>query len=180
MEADISLRLARRLFGRPLIQNSFRGAFVEELIAPALSTRGWRHCGDDWSSWDFQHETGTRLELKQSALVQSWSAGHSGHAKNPSFNISEKTGYWVGGDFHSFDVLARPSDLYVFAWHGIEDRGIADHRRLDQWMFYLVAAYSLPARQKTIALSVLRRLGAVGWAATELADKVESVRNGLK
>ncbi|MEZ5995001.1 MAG: hypothetical protein R3C25_04545 [Hyphomonadaceae bacterium] len=175
---DVALRLAKRLFDRPLIQNSFRGAFVEELIAPMLFDRGWRHCGDDWSSWDFQHERGARLELKQSAFVQSWS-NEGGATRNPTFNIEEKQGHWEGGAFHLYKAPARPASVYVFAWHGIEDRTQADHRNLNQWSFYPLGAAALPGGQKTIKLSGLKRLGAMECSAEVLSDKLELVRTGL-
>ena len=179
MEGDISLRLARRLFDRQFIQNSFRGAFVEELIAPLLGHHRWRHCGDDWSSWDFQHESGARLELKQSAFVQSW-LDESGVAdRNPTFNIGEKKGHWEGGVFRRYEAPARPAHVYVFAWHGIEDRNFADHRNLNQWKFYLLTASALPTGQKTIKLSMLKRLGAIECPAEALSSKLELVREGL-
>jgi hypothetical protein len=69
---EIGLRLAARLFDRPLIQNQYRSAFVEAMIEPYIARNGWKHVGDNWAGWDFQHESGTRLELKQSAAWQTW------------------------------------------------------------------------------------------------------------
>jgi hypothetical protein len=69
---EIALRLAALLFDQQLIQNQFRSAFVEAMIEPYLARDGWQYCGGNWSGWDFQHELGTRLELKQSAAWQTW------------------------------------------------------------------------------------------------------------
>lgn len=69
---EIALRLAARLFDQPLIQNQYRSAFVEAMIEPYLARSGWRYVGDNWAGWDFEHEIGTRLELKQSAAWQTW------------------------------------------------------------------------------------------------------------
>lgn len=179
MQSDIAMRLARRLFDRPLIQNSFRGAFVEELVAPLLSDSGWRHCGDDWASWDFEHEGGVRLELKQSAFVQSWLDESGAATNNPSFGIQEKKGHWEGGVFQTYKTPARPANVYVFAWHGVEDRIGADHRDLDQWKFYPIATSALPKGQKKIKLSVVKRLGAIECAASALASRLEKIRVGL-
>lgn len=174
---DVALRLAKRLFDRPLIQNSFRGAFVEELIAPLLAGHGWRHCGDDWSSWDFEHESGARLELKQSALVQSWEDNPEAPERHPSFNIEEKNGYWTDGVFT--EQIGRPAHLYIFAWHGVAERALADHRRLEQWEFFVIDSRALPQQQRTIRLSVLQRLGATAASGIELAEEVEALRAKL-
>ena len=109
---DLPERLARRLFDRPLIQNSFRGAFVEEMLAPFIAGYGWRHCGDDWGSWDFEHASGAKLELKQSAAVQSWAQSKTAVA--PSFNIEEKAGFWGEGGF--VRSRGRPN---VYVSHGM-------------------------------------------------------------
>ena len=70
---EIALRLAKRLFDTPLIQNQHRSTFVEEMIAPYLQASGWRHTGNNWGSFDFKHSDGTMLEVKQSAAQQTWS-----------------------------------------------------------------------------------------------------------
>ena len=40
--------------------------------------------------------------------------------------------------------LQRHADLYVFAWHPEENLKIANHRRPDQWKFFVVAESELP------------------------------------
>ncbi|MBX3429357.1 MAG: hypothetical protein KF779_07235 [Hyphomonadaceae bacterium] len=170
-ENDIATRLARRLFDRPLIQNSFRGAFVEELVSPLLAPFGWAHCGDDWGSWDFERTTGERLELKQSTAAQSWN--ESGKVRSPEFSIAEKRGFWAGGAFT--EQPGRHAHIYVFAWHGVTDRVLADHRRLDQWSFFLLGARSLPTGQKRIRLSVLKQRGAVEVRSAQLGQTLEKM-----
>ena len=55
--------------------------------------------------------------------------------------------------------LRRHADLYVFAWHPEEDLKIADHRRPDQWKFFVVAERCLlPPEKKGIALGPLKKL----------------------
>ena len=67
---EIALRLASRLFDQPLIANQYRSAFIEAMIEPYLAPHGWRYVGDGWSGWNFEHQDGGRLELKQSAAQQ--------------------------------------------------------------------------------------------------------------
>ena len=51
----------------------FRSAFIEEMIEPDLREQGWQHVGG-WCGYDFRHKAGPRLEVKQSAAQQLWSA----------------------------------------------------------------------------------------------------------
>ena len=174
---DIATRLARRLFDRPLVQNSFRGAFVEEMLAPTLAGFGWRHCGDDWSAWDFEHEFGCRLEVKQSAAAQSWLDLKGVPTKSPSFSIEEKAGYWTGGEYTLSP--GRHAQIYIFAWHPIADREIADHRKIEQWTFHLIEAKALPPGQDSIRLSVLVRLGARSASAGNFGDALDQMRQSI-
>jgi hypothetical protein len=66
----IALRLAQRIFDQPLIENQYRSAFIEAMIEPHLAPHGWRYVGDGWSGWDFEHDNGSRLEVKQSDRAQ--------------------------------------------------------------------------------------------------------------
>lgn len=66
---EVALRLAARIFDQPLIANEYRSAFVEAMIEPFLGPFGWRYVGDGWSGWDFEHSSGSRLEVKQSAVA---------------------------------------------------------------------------------------------------------------
>ena len=60
-------------YGKPLIENSYRGLIVEIITGQALGSE-WRLCSADWSGWDFEHRSGCRLEVKQSAARQIWEA----------------------------------------------------------------------------------------------------------
>ena len=93
---EIALRLASRLFDQPLIANQYRSAFIEAMIEPYLAPHGWRYVGDGWSGWDFEHQDGGRLELKQSAAEQTWSSPR--HLRTRGiFDIAARTGYFYEG-----------------------------------------------------------------------------------
>ena len=156
---EIAFRLAAKLFDKRLIENSYRSAFVEEMIAPFLSQGGWKHVGDGWNGWDFERGDGVRLELKQSAANQTWSDLLVKKVKpKPKFDIAARTGYfdaqgvWCAGP----DRLAH---VYVFAWNGTLDE-TTDHRNPDQWEFYVVGTPALPKDQKSISLAGVQRLAA--------------------
>jgi hypothetical protein len=160
---EIALRLAARLFDQPLIQNQYRSAFIEAMLEPALTKRGWRHVGDNWSGWDFEHTTGIRLEVKQSAAWQTWDpAKLASTANSPAragpgiFDIAARTGWFDETGAIWTKNVGRAAHVYVFAWNG-QFGELADHRDPDQWEFFIAPAAALPA-QKTLRLSRLRTI----------------------
>ncbi|MGH7103448.1 MAG: hypothetical protein ACREFJ_13735 [Acetobacteraceae bacterium] len=160
---EIALRLAARLFDRPLIQNQYRSAFVEVMIEPYLAREGWRHVGDNWAGWDFQHERGMRLELKQSAAWQTWdpikraaASVRSAKGGPGRFDIATRAGWFDAAGAVWTKQVGRPAQIYVFAWHGLIGDA-ADHRNPDQWQFFILPGTALPP-QKTLGLSRLRSI----------------------
>ena len=141
-------------FGRPLVNNVLRAILAEAIVHAALGDGGgWEWCSADWAECDFRHSDGTRLEVKQSAALQSW---HQEGAKpsRPSFDIAERTGFYRGSEWTA--APGRNADIYVFAHHPVTD-ATADHRDPEQWRFYAVAASAL-TQQKTISLTGIARL----------------------
>lgn len=177
---EIALRLAARLFDQPLIQNQYRSAFVEEMLEPHLRRRSWRYTGDDWGGWDFEHEGGCRLEVKQSAARQTWhladeASAQPARAATGVFDIAERAGWYEGSVWHANQ--GRPAHLYVFAWNGSLGEA-ADHRDPEKWEFFVVASSDLP-RQRTIRLNHVRALvGGAGSASgpAACAERVDALR----
>jgi hypothetical protein len=153
---EIALRLAAKLFDQPLIENSYRSAFVEEMIEPFLAPGGWRYTGHGWTGWDFEHLDGARLEVKQSAAHQTWSSGRILGGKG-TFDIAARTGFFDNGGSRWTASAGRAANVYVFAWNGTFGAA-TDHRNPDQWEFYVVPSELLPEGQKTITLTGVRRL----------------------
>ena len=146
-------RLIERVYDQPLIGNVERGQYVECMIELALSELRppWK-LTDTWSGWDLeQHETGARIEVKQSAALQTWKTpGRS----VPSFKIPSRTGYYAdGGGGWVATKNMRHADLYVMAWHGETDSQLADHRQPAQWQFYVVPEHLLSPGQQRIGLN---------------------------
>jgi hypothetical protein len=90
--AAIASRIA---FGRPIVQNNLRALVAEVIVGAALGST-WQHCSGGWQRLDFEHETGVRLEVKQSARQQTWAAT-GGFKCSPSFDVRERAGYWERG-----------------------------------------------------------------------------------
>jgi hypothetical protein len=159
---QIAARAAARAFGSRLVQNNLRSLVVEEMVEAALAP-GWQLCSGDWQGWDLQHGDGSRLEVKQSTMLQTWMPSED---PAPRFDIAPRTGYWIGNTWHA--LPGRPAHIYLFAYHPITDE-TADHRDCRQWLFYVVRAELLPPDQKTIGLAVVRTFShALSWSELRL------------
>ena len=179
MPNDLHRRIVGKLLERydqRLIDNVDRGPYVECMIALALSP-AWVLPGGVWNAYDLEHsESGARMEVKQSAVRQITTEEHSEKPSPPTFSIALKK-VLMGLEWTELDPPRRVADLYVFAWHPIADENAADHRRADQWEFYVVREDALP-NQKTITLNPIKeRAQPVGYDG--LADAVEKARAGL-
>jgi len=166
---DITARLAHRLFGAPLLRNSIRGEWVEEIVALALEPE-WALCAGDWEAFDLAQVGGPlRIQVKQSAARQSWHADDSPPPR-PRFAIAYKTGRHDGLTW--IVERSRNAEICVFGWHPVTD-ATADHRDPAQWQFFVVAEIDLPATA-SIGLPALARL-ADPVHCTELSAKVAAV-----
>ena len=140
--------LEQSVYNRDLINNAERGAYVEHMIVLALEGQGWDLTWP-WASWDLQHRDCARIEVKQSAARQTW---HERDQSPPPptaarFAIKPSAHYYLRDGKLVKTQLRRHADFYVFAWHPEEDLKIADHRRPDQWKFFVVAESKLPCIQ---------------------------------
>ena len=173
---DLVVKRLAEFFSKPVLQNSLRSMYVEEQIGVLLGER-WRSVGGDWAGWDFEDVDGVRLEVKQSAAMQSWAQARPSRG---SFDIKARQGRYDGATW--VPEVGRAADLYVLAWHGGWGER-ADQRDETQWEYYLLSASRLP-RQKTISLSVVRELGspvaagALVSAANALAAEHAGLRSG--
>lgn len=173
-------RLQQEIFNRPVIGNVARGLFVEALVAKLLEPE-WAWVGMDWASWDFEHpSTWVTIEVKQSAALQTWTK--LPRRSRPRFDVASRTGYWYQAEGSETvewaEEQCRPADMYIFAWHGMEDLDYADHRDATQWTFYLVATDSLPPDHKTIGLNWLRSHAAKSTHSS-LYDAVEIMAGSI-
>lgn len=163
-------RATNAAFGRPLVTNVHRSMLVEAMIAEVLEPE-WTWCAADYASYDFRHLDGTRLEVKQSAALQTWNAD-TGRPSKSSFDIAPRTGEYVDGIAWK-DGVARNADIYVFAHHPLTDE-TADHREPDQWLFFVVPEGALPT-QRSIVLSGIANMA----EPVRLSDLHAKVRDAL-
>jgi hypothetical protein len=137
------------IFGKPLVTNVYRSVIVEAIVAAALPT--WKWCSSDYAGHDFERGS-IKLEVKQSALLQTWSKSRLSKA---SWDIAPRTGFWVDGDTW-VPSPGRNAHMYVLSLHTIADEN-ADHRDPLQWQFYVIASRNLPD-VKTIGVRAAEKL----------------------
>ena len=139
----------RSMFDVPVMQNNLRGLWVELMVFELLGD-DWKHAGNDWSAWDLERIDGLRVEVKQSARLQSWGTSLS----SPRFSIAPAKGHYPDGKNYVPNLSGkRLADLYVFAWHDGDDQ-----RSASEWRFYVVNADRLPQSQKSIGRNALQKL----------------------
>ena len=137
------------MFDVPVMQNNLRGLWVELMVFELLGS-GWKHAGNDWAAWDLERTDGLRVEVKQSAQLQSWGTSLS----SPRFSIALTKGHYLDGKNYVPNLSGkRLADLYIFAWHDGDDQ-----RSASEWRFYVVGADRLPKSQKSIGLKALQEL----------------------
>ena len=174
-------RLVKRVYGQPLIENAYRGDYMEYMVALALGET-WR-LTPPWVSWDLEHGASrVRVEVKQSAARQTWTEPPVAkeHPRRPRFDITPQQGYYLNRDADWVSTpLQRQADIYVFAWHPEREEQLADHRCPEQWRFFVVSERRLPRRQKSIGLRPLGRL-TDPCVYRDLAEIIGSVAAGLR
>ncbi|MCB0998732.1 MAG: hypothetical protein KDB40_05490 [Acidimicrobiales bacterium] len=169
---ESALRRLVLRFDVPLIQNDLRSAYVEEQVGVLLGA-AWRFTGGDWGPYDFE-SGGVRLEVKQSAALQSW----PGPPGRGAFNIAPRTGYYVGAQW--VPKQGRHSDIHVFAWHG-EAGPTADHRDVNQWIYFVCPTVRLPEAQRSLSRPALERLAGVEAARPAvLCETVATMADSIR
>ena len=86
---DVIAKVSQAAFGSALVTNVLRGQVAEAIVALVLEPE-WNWCSADYSGWDFERADGLRLEVKQSAAMQSWSTGKPSKA---IFDVAARTGH---------------------------------------------------------------------------------------
>lgn len=133
--------LRDRLFGQNIVQNNFRGELVEEIVASVICPP-WRHCSEDWSSWDFQRDRHL-VQIKQTAARQSWDKATEPLPKRKAiFSIRPNTGYYIGSKWEPLKPARRLAQIYIFAWHD-DATPEANHYDFQRWKFYVVPTETL-------------------------------------
>lgn len=153
-----------------LLGNTERGRIAEYIVAAAVGVAGGVRSG--WEPYDVETLSGTRVEVKASAYVQTW--GQKTLSKI-IFGI-RPTRAWDPEQNVFARESRRQAHVYVFAMLSERDKAKVDPLNLAQWRFYVLNAQTLNERaplQKTISPSSLLKLGALKVSYCELRDAIE-------
>ncbi|WP_172125283.1 hypothetical protein [Devosia sp. 919] len=168
LTTEIVKRIAAdTIFGKPLVTNVYRSVIVEAIVATALPD--WNWCSADYASCDFIHPDGTRLEVKQSAMRQTWVTKAP---SKPSWDIAARTGFWENGTDWT-ERAGRNADVYVLGLHDLVDDN-ADHRDPAQWQFFVLSEHRLPSTKRLGLATAMRLVQPVGCS-----DLAGAVRKAL-
>ncbi|MGE0849057.1 MAG: hypothetical protein AB7O44_05470 [Hyphomicrobiaceae bacterium] len=149
----LRMRLSRRMLGAKLVENRWRGDLVEEIVKDTLARVGWKHCSENWNSWDFQHEERQlKLQVKQAAQLQTW-----GESKDVRFSVSPAKGYYEEGTiWRRLPFPQRLAELYVFAYHPLKD-DTANHWDARQWRFHVWPEVDIPPGARSVSLDFVQK-----------------------
>lgn len=151
--------ISQRAF-QTVMSNLIRPIYVEAMVWDVMG-KDWHYCGE-WDGWDLERKAdGARLEVKQSAVRQTWTDRAEHQAPSPAiFDICTRQGYFDRQTNKWVQSPGRHAHLYVFADHPIFDAEKCDQRVPHQWDFYVLQTTKLPKDQQTIRLRPLKALGA--------------------
>ena len=135
-----------------IVSNATRGIFAEFIVASALhlDTSIPR---DEWSALDITSPKGTRIEVKSSAYLQSWTQSAPSKIRF-SIRPARATG-------NMEEKPTRQSDAYVFCFLKHLDKDTLNPLNLDQWDFYVLATKDidgLMGKSTSISLNSVRKL----------------------
>ena len=168
-----------RWSGSELLGNTTRGILAEFLIATALGLH--KEPRREWAGFDFRMASGTTIEVKSSAYVQSWEHSKPSVIKfgiAPRFwNWDPETGESIGGT-----VKQRWADIYVFCVFTKKEPPF-DPLDTDAWDFYVLSTKVLDRElpeQKTIRLSSLEKLSPRKCCYADLKETISNVEHEIK
>ena len=140
-----------------LLSNATRGRFAEFIVGTAISIDP-NNLREEWDAYDLVSSTGTKVEVKSAAYLQSW-----GQQRYSSISFSIKAGRaWEGeGDQQRRGTARRHAGVYVFCLLKHKDQATVDPLKMEQWEFYVVSTHVLNEErpsQSTISLNSLRKI----------------------
>lgn len=147
--------------------NNVRGYLAEFLVARAVGSAGRRV---EWDAWDVTAPTGTRIEVKASGYLQSWSQTK---LSTPSYHVAAAYS-WDSATGASSTEQAFNADVYVFCLHTATSHEEYDPLQLSQWDFYVAGRQVIEAQAGArMGLKSLARICGSPVAYTKLGRAIE-------
>jgi hypothetical protein len=157
-----------------LVNNTLRGVLAEYVVASAIGVaEGGRI---EWDAYDLEMPEGTKVEVKSSAYIQSWSQKR---LSTIQFDIRPTKGWDSKTNTYSTEV-ARQADVYVFCLLKHKNQDTIDPLNMDHWTFYVLSTKQLNRSvgdQKQIALSRLLRLNPLTVGYEGLGSSIAHAAN---
>ena len=110
-----------------IVGNTERGNLAEFLVAQALDIA--TDVRNDWEDFDLTTKDGAKIEVKSSAIVQSW---RQTRIYPPRFSIRKTLPTWD----YSSTTKQRYADIYVFCLLAHLDKETINPMDVSQWEFY--------------------------------------------
>ncbi len=140
-----------------IVGNTERGKLAEFIVAMALGIT--ESISVAWNKYDLLSKEGIRIEVKNSAYLQSWD-----QQSLSKIRFSIKPTYGWDSVTNEYDTeKKRQSDVYVFCVLKHKDQATINPLDLSQWEFYVLSTATLNKAvpgQKTISLKSLLNIGA--------------------
>lgn len=115
-----------------LVSNATRGLLAEFIVASALGVA--TNVREEWRAFDLLTATGTKIEVKSAAYLQSWAQNKQSEI---IFSV-RPTRAWDADTNVLSTEIKRQADVYVFALLAHRDKRTLNPLDLDQWEFYVV------------------------------------------
>jgi hypothetical protein len=158
-----------------LRMNNARGYLVEFLVAQALGDPAPMRV--EWGAFDVRAEDGTRVEVKTTGRLQSWTLKK---LSTPAWSFKSVRASRVWSEELGDYVTVDPSDrvhVWVFALQTAVDAGQYDPLDLEQWEFRVVPHRQLLATGQTNGrLAFFERLSISPVTYADLPSAVATAR----
>ncbi len=166
-----------------LRMNTVRGFLVEYIVATAVKSEApFRR---EWAPFDVLSADGTRIEVKASGYLQSWSQSAQSAAESvPSYSFKTVNASSVWNDELAVTQPVDPADrvdVWVFALQICKDHELYNPLAINQWRFRVIPHPELLASGQTSArLSFFdrRNIEPVEW--DDLPDAVKKAQGRNK
>lgn len=153
-----------------LRDNTTRGLLAEYLVARAVGDQRDLRIG--WDNFDAESKEGTRIEVKCSAFLQSWSQKR--HSSLVFGRLSARE-FDATTNEYSVDPRVR-ADVFVFAIQTQRDPATYDMLDLSHWEFWVVSGKTVKEKAgRTVGVAWVKEHGAGPIKYADLAQGVRKV-----
>lgn len=155
-----------------LRSNVVRGVLAEFIVARALGAD--RPLRDSWDNFDVLAPDGTRIEVKSSGYLQSWSQ------RTPSrLGFGRITGRTFDPETNDYSSEREiRADVFVFAVHTCIEPAEYDCLNLAQWEFWVAAASAVASTgYRSLSMAWVRSNAVGPLSVSALAESVHAARD---